>query len=41
MVRFRLEQAGRWYVKFINMIPASEPGLDYVSRWATLTFEVR
>lgn len=36
-----IDAPGKWYVKFINMVPASEPGLDYVSRWATLTFEVR
>lgn len=36
-----LEQAGRWYVKFIRMVPATAPGADYESNWATLTFEVR
>lgn len=32
--------AGTWYVKFIHMSKAQEPGLDYVSQWATLTFAV-
>lgn len=32
--------AGTWYVKFIHMSKAPEPGLDYVSQWATLTFAV-
>ncbi len=32
---------GRWYVKFIHMVRAGEPGLDYESKWATLTLEVR
>ena len=32
---------GRWYLKFIHMARAAEPGLDYDSHWATLTFEVR
>jgi uncharacterized GH25 family protein len=32
--------AGTWYVKFIHMSKAREPGLDYVSQWATLTFAV-
>ena len=32
--------SGRWYVKFIHMVRASEPGLDYESKWATLTFEI-
>ena len=33
--------AGRWYVKTIHLARADEPGLDYESEWATLTFEVR
>lgn len=41
LATIRLTAAGTWYVKFIRMQPASEPGIDYVSRWATLTFEVR
>jgi hypothetical protein len=36
-----LDAAGRWYVKFIHMVRATEPGLDYESKWATLTFETR
>jgi hypothetical protein len=36
-----LDAAGRWYVKFIHMVRATEPGLDYESKWATLTLEVR
>jgi len=36
-----LASAGRWYVKFIHMAPVSEPDVDYESKWATLTFEVR
>jgi uncharacterized GH25 family protein len=35
------DMAGKWYVKFIHMIRATEAGLDYESKWATLTFEVR
>lgn len=38
---FPLTAAGRWYVKFIHMAPVEEEGLDYESKWATLTFEVR
>jgi hypothetical protein len=41
VVRFVLRRPGKWYVKFIHMKPAGEPGLDYESKWATLTFEVR
>lgn len=36
-----IDVPGKWYVKFINMVAAHEPDLDYVSRWATLTFEAR
>ena len=35
------DQAGRWYVKFIHMVRVTEAGLDYESKWATLTFEIR
>lgn len=41
IARVAIDAPGKWYVKFINMVPAAEPELDYVSRWATLTFEVR
>jgi hypothetical protein len=36
-----LDAAGRWYVKFVHMVRATERGLDYESKWATLTFETR
>lgn len=39
--RIRLDQPGRWYVKFVHMVRLSEPEFDYESKWATLTFEVR
>lgn len=35
-----LSSAGTWYIKFISMTRATEPGIDYVSHWATLTFAV-
>jgi hypothetical protein len=41
VARVPLKGAGRWYVKFIHMTALGEPQLDYESRWATLTFEVR
>lgn len=41
VVRVELSKAGRWYVKFINMVPVNESGLDYDSKWASLTFEVK
>jgi hypothetical protein len=37
----RLDQPGKWYVKFVNMVPLAEPDFDYESKWATLTFEIR
>lgn len=40
-VRVKLDAAGRWYVKFVHMVPLTEPDFDYESKWATLTLEVR
>lgn len=39
--RVKLDAAGRWYIKFVHMVPLTEPGFDYESKWATLTIEVR
>jgi uncharacterized protein DUF4198 len=36
-----LRAAGTWYVKFISMTRVTEPQVDYVSQWATLTFAVQ
>ena len=36
-----LDAPGKWYVKFIHMARANRAGLDYESKWATLTFETR
>jgi len=36
-----LDAPGKWYVKFVHMVRATEPGRDYESKWATLTFEIR
>jgi len=41
IVRFTVDAPGRWYLKFINMQKTDEPDLDYESKWATLTFEIR
>ena len=41
VAQFTLDSPGKWYVKFINMAPSPEEELDYESKWATLTFEVR
>ena len=41
IARFRLREAGKWYVKMIHMTPHSGGGVNYESRWATLTFELK
>jgi hypothetical protein len=41
LVRFELSGAGKWFVKLIHMVPVSQPNLNYESKWATLTFEIR
>lgn len=35
-----LDAAGKWYVKFVHMVPVTEPDFDYESQWATVTFEI-
>lgn len=41
IVKLRLDGAGKWYVKFINMEKLADPALNYESKWTTLTFEMR
>lgn len=41
VVRFRMDAPGRWYVKFINMQKTDLEGIDYQSKWATISFEIR
>lgn len=41
IVKLRLDGAGKWYVKFINMAKLSDPNLNYESKWTTLTFEMK
>ena len=36
-----LSVAGTWYVKFISMTRVQRDSVDYESKWATLTFQVR
>jgi uncharacterized GH25 family protein len=36
-----LSRAGTWYIKFINMTRVQKDTVDYESKWATLTFQVR
>ena len=41
VARIALRSRGTWYIKFISMAPAQGDTVDYESKWATLTFEVR
>jgi uncharacterized GH25 family protein len=41
IVSFKLSGPGKWFVKLLHMAPSSEPNLNYESKWATLTFEVK
>jgi hypothetical protein len=41
VVRFTLHESGRWYAKFINMAKTDAEDIDYESKWATISFEVR
>ena len=40
-VAVSLPRAGRWYVKFIHMKRVDDGRVNYESKWATITFEVR
>ena len=41
VARLALSGRGYWYVKFIHMAPVQNDSVNYESKWATLTFEVR
>ena len=41
VVAVTLSKAGRWYVKFIHMQRVDDGRVDYESKWATITFEIR
>ena len=42
VARIPLPKKGQWYVKFIHMVPFVGAGkIDYESKWATLTFQIR
>ncbi len=40
MVEIPLEKAAKWYIRTIYMTTSIEPGTDYDSDWATLSFEI-
>ncbi len=41
IAKIELSGAGKWYVRFINMTKLTDPIINYESKWATLTFEIR
>lgn len=41
VARVRLGRQGHWYVKFIHMVPVTGDSVNYESKWATLTFQVK
>lgn len=41
IARFRLHSAGKWFIKMIHMTPLTDAEVNYESKWATLTFEIR
>jgi uncharacterized GH25 family protein len=41
VVRIPLRARGTWYVKFINMARVEGDSVDYESKWATITFQLR
>jgi hypothetical protein len=41
VARVKLASRGKWFVKFIHMTKLKQADLDYESKWASLTFEIR
>ena len=41
VARFALNSAGKWYIKFIHMVPVAQDSVNYESKWATVTFQMR
>jgi len=41
VARFVIRTPGKWYVKFIRMTAVQGDSVNYESKWATLTFQVR
>jgi hypothetical protein len=36
-----IDAPGIWFVEFITMVPVQQDSIDYESKWATLTFQIR
>ena len=41
VARVTIGSPGYWYIKFIHMVPVTGDSVNYESKWATLTFQVR
>jgi hypothetical protein len=41
IVSVKISRSGKWYVKFVRMVPVRGGDVDYESKWATITFEAR
>jgi uncharacterized protein DUF4198 len=41
IARFKLAGAGKWYLQMIYMTRLTDPNLDYESKWANVTFEIK
>lgn len=41
MIKIKFSGSGKWFAKFINMVKIDDPNLNYESKWATLTFEIK
>ncbi|MFN2502276.1 MAG: DUF4198 domain-containing protein [Pyrinomonadaceae bacterium] len=41
VARVKLSGSGKWYFKFINMTRLDDPKLNYESKWASISFEIR
>lgn len=41
IAKIKIDAAGAWYARFIQMARSKEAKLDYESKWATLTFAVK
>jgi uncharacterized GH25 family protein len=41
IAKVKLTGTGKWYVKFINMTKLNDPKINYESKWATFTFEIK
>jgi hypothetical protein len=39
--KMKILSPGKWYVKFIHMTRLDDPRLNYESKWASLTFQVK